>query len=206
VLKENTSNKAVREELAALDAAITSKFNAHSKESVATIYGSYDEENDDDGVTPEFEPVENDVIEDFDPDLMGSYLTAQVQLPLGDELVLGNVIARKRDAHGNPIGKAADNPIFDTRVYLVQFPDQRVEEYSANMIAENLYSQVDHEGNQFILLDEIIDHVHDETAKPGHNKMNGWKLCVLWKDGSTSWEQLKDLKHGFPVQAAEYAL
>jgi hypothetical protein len=74
------------------------------------------------------------------------------------------------------------------------------------MIAENLYSQVDHEGNQFILLDEIVDHVHDETAKPGHNKMNGWKLCVLWKDGSTSWEQLKDLKHGFPVRAAEYAL
>jgi len=120
VLEEDTSNEAIREELAALDAAITSKFNAHSKESVATIYGSYDEENDDDGVTPEFEPVENDVIEDFDPDVMDSYLTAQVQLPLGDELVLGNVIACKRDAHGNPIGKAADNPIFDTRVYLVQ--------------------------------------------------------------------------------------
>jgi hypothetical protein len=28
---------------------------------------------------------------------------------------------------------------------------------------------------------------------------------VLWKDGSTSWENLKDLKESFPVQVAEFA-
>jgi hypothetical protein len=33
----------------------------------------------------------------------------------------------------------------------------------------------------------------------------GWKLCVLWKDGSTSWENLKDLKESFPIQVAEFA-
>ena len=34
----------------------------------------------------------------------------------------------------------------------------------------------------------------------------GWHLCVLWKDGSTSWEWLADLKESYPVQVAEYAV
>ena len=33
----------------------------------------------------------------------------------------------------------------------------------------------------------------------------GWRLCVLWKDGTTSWERLSDLKESNPVEAAEYA-
>ena len=34
----------------------------------------------------------------------------------------------------------------------------------------------------------------------------GWKLCVLWKDGSTSWERLADLKELNPGECAEYAV
>ena len=33
----------------------------------------------------------------------------------------------------------------------------------------------------------------------------GWSLLVQWKDGSSSWEKLSDLKEGLPVQTAEYA-
>jgi hypothetical protein len=33
-----------------------------------------------------------------------------------------------------------------------------------NVIAENLYSQCDSEGRQFLVLDEIIDHAKDNTA------------------------------------------
>ena len=32
------------------------------------------------------------------------------------------------------------------------------------MIAENMYAQVDDEGNEFLLLDEITDHKSDGTA------------------------------------------
>jgi DeoR/GlpR family transcriptional regulator of sugar metabolism len=32
------------------------------------------------------------------------------------------------------------------------------------------------------------------------------KMCVLWKDSSTSWEPLKDLKESDPVQVAEYVV
>ena len=34
----------------------------------------------------------------------------------------------------------------------------------------------------------------------------GWRLCVLWKDGSTSWERLPDLKESYPLDVAEYAI
>ena len=33
----------------------------------------------------------------------------------------------------------------------------------------------------------------------------GWDLCCQWKDGSTSWEKLSDLKESHPVLMAKYA-
>ena len=34
----------------------------------------------------------------------------------------------------------------------------------------------------------------------------GWELCIQWKNGSTSWETLSDLKESHPVECADYAL
>ena len=34
----------------------------------------------------------------------------------------------------------------------------------------------------------------------------GWQLCVAWKDGSTSWERLSNIKDSYPVEAGEYAV
>ena len=69
-----------------------------------------------------------------------------------------------------------------------------------------------------VLLDSIVDHKSDETAVKHADKYvtvrgkqhvrkttKGWKLCVKWKDESTTWEQLSDLKESFPLQVAEYA-
>ncbi len=36
--------------------------------------------------------------------------------------------------------------------------------------------------------------------------MKGWELCILWKDKSTSWVALKDVKEGNPIQVAEFAI
>jgi hypothetical protein len=105
-------------------------------------------------------------------------------------------------------------------LYQVQFPEGQVEEYSANVIAQNLYSQLDSEGHRFVLLEDIIDYEKNEDAVPYENRFiisnngnihkrcttKGWSLCVLWKDGSTSWESLKDLKESFPIQVAEYTV
>jgi hypothetical protein len=75
-------------------------------------------------------------------------------------------IARKRDAEGNLIGRENANPILDTRIYDVQFQDGHVESYSANIIAENIYAQVDEEGQCFVLLDEIMNHCKDNSVLP----------------------------------------
>ncbi len=95
--------------------------------------------------------------EDYDPEELDRFLSAQVCLPHNNH-VLGTALSCKHDLDGNPIGRSHDNPIFDTSIYMVGFPDGHVEEFSTNMIAECLYSQVDQEGNQYLLMDEIVDH------------------------------------------------
>ena len=67
-------------------------------------------------------------------------------------------------------------------------------------------------------MDSIVDHRKDGHAvekadmyiQAGSNRhlrkmTKGWYLCVEWKDGTTSWEKLADLKESYPVQVAEYA-
>ena len=53
---------------------------------------------------------------------------------------------------------ANDNPILDSRMYKVEYQDGAKASLAANFIAENMFAQVDQEGNCHILLDEIIDY------------------------------------------------
>lgn len=144
----------------------------------------------------------------------------QVILPSEGSELLGTVTGQKRDNNGNPIGQYNKNPILDTQIYKVTFPDRHSAEYSANTIAKCLYSQTDSEGRQYVLLDDIIDWrkrndavedsdilqiSHNENIHRRHTT-KGWQLCVRWKDGSTSWEHLKDLKESYPIQTAEFAI
>ena len=36
--------------------------------------------------------------------------------------------------------------------------------------------------------------------------MTGVKLCAHWKDGTTLWEQMVDIKQSYPLELAEYAI
>ncbi len=63
-----------------------------------------------------------------------------------------------------PVGRANDNPILDTRSYIVDFDDGDQTELTANKIAESLYLQCDPDGNQYVLLEEIVDHQCLPTA------------------------------------------
>jgi hypothetical protein len=158
--------------------------------------------------------------DDYTADAFDAYLTAEVLLPRGGESHRGTVRRRAKDEDGKPIGKRASNPILDTRTYEVEFPDGSIDTLSANLIAENLYSQVDDEGRQYQLIDEIIDHRKDGSAlqgddgtyidRAGKNQpkrtTRGWEILVSWKDGTSDWVKLKDLKDSFPVQLADYAI
>ena len=166
---------------------------------------------------PEAEMPEAD---EYTEEALDKYLTARVLLPAGESELMGTVKTRKRDAHGHPVGVSHTNPILDTRQYDVEFDDGTIKEYSANVIAESIYARVDKEGNEYRLLEEIIEHrkdghavSHDDKYIVGKNgnkhlrrTTKGWQLLVKWKDGETSWTPLKDLKEGDPVITAEYAV
>ncbi len=148
-------------------------------------------------------------------------LSAEVSLPSDDHHIkLGKVIGYKRHHMGNLSGRLHSNPLLNTRLYEVTFADGTVQDYTANKIAEAIYAEVDEEGNKYLLLDAIIDHRRDKTAmhkadmwitsSNGNTHLRrttqGWKLCVQWNDGSTSWETLANLKSSHPIQTAEYAM
>ena len=162
---------------------------------------------------PEAEALESDA---YTPEELDEYLTAEVMLPRGGESARAKIIGRTKDAHGRPIGERDANPILDTRYYDVQFPDGSVESYATNMIAENLYSQVDPEGNAFNTLKAIVGHRSDETAVKrtdasfldgtSHHTTKGWELQCELSDQSTVWLPLKDVKNGNMIEAAEYAV
>jgi len=49
-------------------------------------------------------------------------------------------------------------------MYDVKFDTGETEAYTANIIAENIYAQVDEEGYTTLELDEIVDHKSDGNA------------------------------------------
>jgi hypothetical protein len=50
------------------------------------------------------------------------------------------------------------------REYHLEFEDGSTQVYAANLVAENIYAQVDDEGNMFSLMESIIDHKSDASA------------------------------------------
>jgi hypothetical protein len=129
---------------------------------------------------------------------------------------LATVTRRVRDYNGNMVGRRNPNPLLSTAQYEVQLEDGTTDKVFANTIAENIYSQLDSEGKQHLVMDEIIDHKRDGSAITKENGKDrsgkpkkttrGWKLCIQWKDESTSWVDLKDVKEANPVELAEYAV
>jgi hypothetical protein len=158
----------------------------------------------------------------FTPDTFNdTYLNMELALPRnGGEVEFAKVVKRLRDKNGLPIGTANDNPIFDTRIYEVEFPDGHRSSLAANAIAENLFAQIDDEGNRHVLFDEITSYRTNGkelkqqdayvTTSSGTKRRKestvGWELLVQWKDASTTWVALKDMKEAYPVQVAEYSI
>ena len=105
---------------------------------------------------PEADDVQGDSLDD-------TYLNMELSLPRDGNVnnQYAKVTKRLRDVNGIPIGTADDNPMLDTRLYEVEFLDGYRTSVSANELAINLFSQVDEEGNRYVLFDEIVDHRTD---------------------------------------------
>eukprot|EP00804_Cyclotella_cryptica_P023948 CCRYP_010054-RA/>CCRYP_010054-RA protein AED:0.31 eAED:0.32 QI:0/0/0/1/0.5/0.33/3/0/420 len=139
----------------------------------------------------------------------------------GNALILGKYLGPRidRDPDGSLVGTAHANPALNTCIYEVRFPNGRTEELAANVITEAVYAQCDADGNQYVLLDAIVDYHKDPSMafarkdqvlvidgkKIVKRSTKGWDLCCEWTDGSTSWQKLSNFKESHPLQVAEFA-
>ena len=83
-----------------------------------------------------------------------------------------------------------------------------VTELTANTIAESMYAMCDENGDHILLFDAIVDHRKNDNAMARSEKKfvdsrrkqqykrstNVWEVCVIWNNGSTTWEKLSDFK------------
>ena len=91
---------------------------------------------------------------------------------------------------------------------------------TANAIESNLFSQVDQYGQRFVLFNAIIDSRTDGTKikeeeyfihmsngnKRRTETTKGWEVFIQWKDGSSTWNQVKDVKESLLVQLLDYTV
>ena len=89
-----------------------------------------------------------------------------------------------------------------------------------NVVAENLYSQVNTEGYEYLSIKVIVQHHLNDAAVKCTDKtfingerlitMIGWELQCRMSDGTTQWLPLKDAKvhsqQGFDFKVLEHIL
>ena len=170
--------------------------------------------------TTEFQHIVNDdSIPEADKYYQNNgYMNMEVGMRRGADGGIERAMVKKRaiGPDGSPIGIPNKNPLLDTRKFEVEYRDGTIEVMPANVIAENIMSQVDEQGHKQMMIDEIVDHKKSDEAMNKESMdeekgiksrtTKGWKLCVQWKDGSSSWVALKDMKNGYPVETAQYAV
>ena len=87
------------------------------------------------------------------------YIESEVLLPKnGKEISSEKLVSRVKDKDGKVKVTYNKNPILNTRVYDVMFPDEAVCQYAENIISDHIYSHVDSNGHHTLLLKEITDH------------------------------------------------
>ena len=159
---------------------------------------------------------------DFAPDVFdNTYLNMGLDIQRnGDGPDFAKVKNRLRDTDGLPIGRSHNNPSLDTIMYDVEYKYRHKASLAANVIVDNMFAQVDGEGNRHVLFQDIFDHRYNgtEVKEQGalittHSEMKrrrettkGFEFLAQSKYGSTKWVTLKDMKNSYPVQMAEYVV
>ena len=121
----------------------------------------YDDDDDEDSIN---------AIPDTDPsvptttELNDQYLNVDLILFRGGNEARGCVTAQAQDYDGNPMGLANPNPILDSCQYIMEFEDGDESELTTNAIANSMYAKCDPDGNQYLMLDFIVDFLLSTTA------------------------------------------
>ena len=131
-----------------------------------------------------------------------------------------NVKGRSNGIGGGHLGTYDPNQIRNSIIYDVEFPDGEIRPYSANIIVDNMYSQVEAKGHSRSLMESIVDDKEDVNTllmdnkhvltRSGQRQMRkttvGWKLLVQFWDGSKQWMSLKVLKETNPIEVPKFAV
>jgi hypothetical protein len=196
------------------DALITRRWgtsmSAPPEETEENSFNEYSDDDEEARIIPDVEDTvdANGQLLEQHP-MYDRIINAEVQLQLGNELSLGKVVRHALGPDGVTTGSYADNPMLNSIVYEVEFPDGQTKEYAANTIAENMLSQVDSDGYSTTLMQGIVDYKKDDsttiskadkwviTAR-GQRRLRkstvGWKMLVQWRNGSETWIPLNDMK------------
>ena len=100
------------------------------------------------------------------PEVGDHYTWAEVFLPRGDQMARGHVVASDRDTKGKVMGRSNTNPIFDLRMFKIKFIWGKVIELTAKIIVESMYAQYNSEGNEYLLLEALINYQKDIKKIP----------------------------------------
>jgi hypothetical protein len=96
----------------------------------------FDEVEDDELV----EEIDAPDVDAYTPETFDEYLKALVMVPKGDEILKAQVVSRRKDHNGNPIGRSSSNPnADDTRQYVVEFEDGAQEHHAGEPNSWNMY-------------------------------------------------------------------
>lgn len=157
-------------------------------------------------------------IDDLKEDVLDKYIGTTFLLdPLRNKNHVATrvkVVGRKTDLSGRPAGKSHTNPLLDTAEYICENEDGTLDTYHANMITENLWSQCDNDGNEFLAYKEILDHRKNDKALSQDDVIDGkmkkttagWEILVSFSNGEKQWLPLRTVKESNPVELAEYAV
>jgi len=188
------------------------------------------EVTDDIGNSPEMQRryetnVEDDIKEDAvdadgnpmtEHDQLDALIGATIKIESPSGTTYGKVTRRAMNDQGHKIGNPHKNPLLDTREYDVELTDGTYQRYQANVIAENIFAQVDDDGRETLVLEEICGHRTDGNAIPlsrgttlnksGEPRKKittaGWHIKVRWTDGSTDELPLSVVKESNPIEVS----
>jgi hypothetical protein len=64
--------------------------------------------------------------DEYNHEAFNKYINAEVVIPKRDHIGAGQIFGQKKDQDGNPIGRLKPDPVLDTRILEVQFPDSNI--------------------------------------------------------------------------------
>ena len=125
-------------------------------------------------------------------------INAEVLLQKRDLVHTAKVLHRSIGTNGTIASQYKDDPGLNYIVYDVEFPNDTIKEYSGNVIAENILTQIDDDVLTMLMMQGIIDHKTGTVSKCdmyavtrcGRKNLRkiiyDWNLLVKQKDESES--------------------